>query len=243
MKTREITLLCAAMVVGMAPITAPATVAAATLQAPVMLAQAAGINRETGLPGSAGPKDDGVVQRGGQPNAGEVRPGNADGNSPSASAGTLRPEQARRIFGLPVTAALLIGAVIVAILAFGGIRRARARGNGTYGRAKTLLVIAAVLLLTAGPAFAQAGGGAAGGSGSGGTTSAVGTSKAGAPRSIGSPVGTPGADVPAANTSPCLGAKCSCVGVNCAKVDGSAINAPTPPAPVPSSPTTPGTMR
>jgi len=107
-----------------------------------MLAQAAGINRETGLPGSAGPKDDGVVQRGGQPNAGEVRPGNADGNSPSASAGTLRTEQARRIFGLPVTSALLIGAVIVAILAVAGIavpsarRRTRARGNGTYGRSR-----------------------------------------------------------------------------------------------------------
>jgi hypothetical protein len=105
-----------------------------------MLAQAAGINRETGLPGSTGPKDDGVVQRGGQPNAGEVRPGTADGNSPSASAGTLRTEQARRIFGLPVTAALLISTVIVAILAFAGIalpsarRRARARGTETPPR-------------------------------------------------------------------------------------------------------------
>ena len=101
---------------------------------------AAGINRETGTPGSAGPKSDGVVQRGDQPNPGEVRPGNRDGDSPSASAGTLREGQARRIFGLPVTAALLIGAVIVAILALAGVavpssrRRARARGNGTYGR-------------------------------------------------------------------------------------------------------------
>jgi hypothetical protein len=40
MKTRYITMLCAAMVVGTAPTTAPATVAAATLRAPVMLAQA-----------------------------------------------------------------------------------------------------------------------------------------------------------------------------------------------------------
>jgi hypothetical protein len=75
------------------------------------------------------------VQRGGQPNAGEVRPGNRDGDSPSASAGTLREERARRIFGLPVTAALLIGAVIVAMLVVAGIvipparRRARARGG------------------------------------------------------------------------------------------------------------------
>ncbi len=40
MKTRDIVMLCAAIVVGTAPITAPATVAAATLRAPVMLAQA-----------------------------------------------------------------------------------------------------------------------------------------------------------------------------------------------------------
>ena len=134
MKTREITLLCAALVIGTAPITAPAPVVAATLRAPVILAQAAGINRETGLPGSAGPKDDGVVQRGGQPNAGEVRPGNADGNSPSASAGTLREEQARRIFGLPVTAALLIAAVVGAILAFAAIAVPSARRRRQHQR-------------------------------------------------------------------------------------------------------------
>jgi hypothetical protein len=96
---------------------------------------AAGINRDTGKPGSAGPKDGGIVQRGDQPNPGEVRPGSPAGDAPSASAGTLREAQARRIFGLPVRAALVIGAVIVAILALAGIalppskRRARARGN------------------------------------------------------------------------------------------------------------------
>ena len=101
---------------------------------------AAGVNRETGSPGSAGPKDDGVVQRGSQPNAGEVRPGNRDGDSPSASAGEIRQEQARRIFGLPVSAALIIAAVLIVLLAIAGAivpearRRARARGNGTYGR-------------------------------------------------------------------------------------------------------------
>jgi hypothetical protein len=63
---------------------------------------AAGVNRETGSPGSAGPKDEGVVQRGSQPNAGEVRPGNRDGDSPSASAGELRRQEGRRIFGLPI---------------------------------------------------------------------------------------------------------------------------------------------
>ncbi len=95
---------------------------------------AAGINRETGSPGSAGPKDEGVVQRGGQPNAGEVRPGNRDGDSPSASAGeVVRREETRRIFGLPVTVALIIAAAIVTIVALAGFvlpesrRRGRAR--------------------------------------------------------------------------------------------------------------------
>jgi LTXXQ motif family protein len=40
MKTRDLAMLCVAMVVGAATTTAPATVAAATLRAPVMLAQA-----------------------------------------------------------------------------------------------------------------------------------------------------------------------------------------------------------
>jgi hypothetical protein len=98
---------------------------------------AAGLNRETGAPGSAGPKDDGVVQRGSQPNAGEVRPGSRDGDQPSASAGELRPREARRIFGLPVTAALVIAAAIIVIVAIAGFvvpesRRRRARGNGSY---------------------------------------------------------------------------------------------------------------
>jgi hypothetical protein len=100
---------------------------------------AAGINRETGAPGSAGPKDDGVVQRGSQPNAGEVRPGSRDGDQPSASAGELQPRPARRIFGLPVTAALIIAAVLIGLVALAGFvvparRRSQARGGGTYGR-------------------------------------------------------------------------------------------------------------
>ena len=100
---------------------------------------AAGINRDTGAPGSAGPKDEGVVQRGSQPNAGEVRPGSRDGDQPSASAGELQPRTAQRIFGLPMTAALVIAAVIIAIVALAGFvvparRRSQARGGGTYGR-------------------------------------------------------------------------------------------------------------
>jgi hypothetical protein len=102
---------------------------------------AAGINRETGSPGSAGPKDDGVVQRGSQPNPGEVRPANPQGDSPSASAGELRERPAQRIFGLPITVALIIAAAVIVIIAVVGFvvperRRRAARGGGTYGRAR-----------------------------------------------------------------------------------------------------------
>lgn len=100
---------------------------------------AAGVNEQTGAPGSAGPKD-GVAQHGGQPNPAEVRPSSEDGDQPSASAGELRPREVQRVFGLPVTTALVIAAVIVVLVAIAGFivpetrRRARARGNGTYGR-------------------------------------------------------------------------------------------------------------
>jgi hypothetical protein len=101
---------------------------------------AAGLNREQGAPGSAGPKSDGVVQRGQQPNAAEVRPGNRDGDAPSASAGNVVARSETRIFGLPVAAAMLLGAVLLTLLVVAGVaipaarRRDRARGGGTYGR-------------------------------------------------------------------------------------------------------------
>lgn len=92
------------------------------------------------LPGSAGSKDGGVVQHGAQPNPQEVRPGNRDGNSPSATAGSLVTDPVeRRILGLPVVAALVIAAVILALFAVAGVlipnarRRSQARGNGTGG--------------------------------------------------------------------------------------------------------------
>ena len=102
---------------------------------------AAGENREQAAPGSAGPKDSGVVQRGAQPNAGEVRPGNRDGDAPSASAGRVVGESAeRRILGLPIASAMVLGAAILVLFIIGGVvipgarRREKARGNGTYGR-------------------------------------------------------------------------------------------------------------
>jgi hypothetical protein len=101
---------------------------------------AAGINREQGVPGSAGPKSDGVVQRGQQPNPAEVRPGNRDGDAPSASAGNVVARPETRVFGLPLTAALLLGGVLVILLVVAGVaipaarRRERPQGGGTYGR-------------------------------------------------------------------------------------------------------------
>ena len=102
---------------------------------------AAGEDRERNAPGSAGPKDAGVVQRGAQPNPAEVRPGNRDGDAPSASAGRAVDSSAdRRILGLPVASALVIGAAILVLFILAGVlipstrRRDRARGTGTYGR-------------------------------------------------------------------------------------------------------------
>jgi hypothetical protein len=94
-----------------------------------------------------------AAERGSEPNYGtgqgagtgpggqEVRPGSRDGDAPSASAGRIAREPVqRRILGLPVTAVLVITAIILGLVALAGLvlprarRRARARGNGTYGR-------------------------------------------------------------------------------------------------------------
>jgi hypothetical protein len=109
--------------------------------APAAVAQdrpAAGMNREQNAPGAAGPKDSGVVQRGTQPNPAEVRPGNRDGDAPSAASGELVPREGRRILGLPVDAALIIAGVVIVLALIAGLvipgarRRDRARGGGTW---------------------------------------------------------------------------------------------------------------
>jgi hypothetical protein len=79
------------------------------------------------------------VQHGAQPNPGEVRPGNRDGDAPSAAAGDLVGKPARRVLGFPVTAALVVAGLLVALVVVAGVvipaagRRRRARGGGTYG--------------------------------------------------------------------------------------------------------------
>ena len=78
------------------------------------------------------------VQHGAQPNPGEVRPGNAAGDAPSAAAGDLVTRQPRRILGLPVTTAIVLAGVVVALVVIAGVvipgagRRRRARGGGAY---------------------------------------------------------------------------------------------------------------
>jgi hypothetical protein len=89
---------------------------------------------------AAATSDRAPVDRGTRPEPGDVRPGNDAGNSPSAAAGDLvRRDRERRILGLPVDAAVLIGGVIIVLFVIGGLvipsarRRNRARGGGTYG--------------------------------------------------------------------------------------------------------------
>jgi len=80
------------------------------------------------------------VQHGAQPNPGEVRPGTADGDAPSAAVGDLVTRQERRILGLPITTTLVLGGLVLALLVVAGVvipsasRRRRAQGGGTYGR-------------------------------------------------------------------------------------------------------------
>jgi len=127
------------MLVGLRVALAALIVLAAATPVAAQDRPAAGMNREQNAPGAAGPKDSGVVQRGAQPNPGEVRPGNRDGDAPSAAAGELMPRPARRILGLPVDAALIIAGLLVVLALFAGVvipgarRRDRARGGGTYG--------------------------------------------------------------------------------------------------------------
>jgi hypothetical protein len=81
-----------------------------------------------------------AVQHGSQPNSEEVRPGNRDGDAPSAAAGDIVTKPARRILGLPITTVLLLGGALLVLLVVAGIvipeahRHRRAEGGGTYGR-------------------------------------------------------------------------------------------------------------
>jgi hypothetical protein len=78
------------------------------------------------------------VQHGAQPNPDELRPGSRDGDAPSAAAGDLVAKPGRRVFGLPVNAALVVGGLLVALLVVAGVaipaaaRRRRAQGGGTF---------------------------------------------------------------------------------------------------------------
>ena len=114
-------------------VAAPSVKAMKSLLAVVvtLLVAAALAYAESSPPGSTIAKPDGgAAQRGSEPNAGEVRAGNRDGNAPSASAGTLlRSPVERRIFGLPVTAAIVIGGGIAA-LALAGFAIERRRRIG-----------------------------------------------------------------------------------------------------------------
>lgn len=80
-----------------------------------------------------------AVEHGAQPNDSEVRPGNRDGDAPSAAAGDLLKKPGRRLLGLPISAVLVIGGLLVGLVIVAGVvvpaanRRRQARGGGTYG--------------------------------------------------------------------------------------------------------------
>jgi hypothetical protein len=103
------------------------------------VAQGQAVTRSTPQQGSE-PNYGTAPDQGTGPGGQEIREGNADGDMPSASAGRLMADPVeRRVLGLPVTAVLLIAAVILGLLALAGFvvpgarRRRQARGGGTYG--------------------------------------------------------------------------------------------------------------
>jgi hypothetical protein len=116
-------------------------IAMTTLLFVVLLVLAPALAEAQATGGSEGKKEDGsAVQHGSQPNPGEVRPGSREGDTPSASAGTVvRDPVERRILGLPVAAAMTIAGVLIVLAIIGGVviprsrRRQQARGGGTYG--------------------------------------------------------------------------------------------------------------
>src|SRR2546428_10608145 len=91
------------------------------------LAQAQGVTRST--PQQASEPNYGTGRDQGTGPAGqEIRPGSAEGDAPSASAGRLARDQGeRRILGLPGTAALVIAAVILGLVALARLVLPRAR--------------------------------------------------------------------------------------------------------------------
>lgn len=62
-----------------------------------------------------------AIQHGAQPNPNEVRPGNRAGDAPSAAAGDLVTRPGRRVLGLPITTALVIGGLLVALVVVAGV--------------------------------------------------------------------------------------------------------------------------
>jgi hypothetical protein len=82
--------------------------------------------------------DKAPVEHGARPDPGEVRPGNRDGDAPSASIGTVEREAPRRFLGLPISAVMTIGGVIIGLLVIAGVvlpamRRRRTPGEPDAG--------------------------------------------------------------------------------------------------------------
>src|SRR6266849_6340370 len=84
------------------------------------LAQAQDVTRST--PRQASEPNYGTRDQGTGPAGQEIRPGSAEGDAPSASAGRLaRDPVERRVLGLPVTAVLVIAAAILGLFTLAGL--------------------------------------------------------------------------------------------------------------------------
>jgi hypothetical protein len=68
-----------------------------------------------------------AVQRGAQPDPQDVRPGNAEGDSPSAAAGQVQRDAEPRLLGLPRHAAVTVGVVLAALIVASWLLRSRRR--------------------------------------------------------------------------------------------------------------------
>lgn len=68
-----------------------------------------------------------AVQHGAQPDPQDVRPGNAEGDSPSAAAGQIQRDAEPRVLGLPRHAVVTVGVILAALIVASWLLRAGAR--------------------------------------------------------------------------------------------------------------------
>ncbi len=68
-----------------------------------------------------------AVQHGAQPDPQDVRPGNAEGDSPSAAAGQIQRDAEPRVLGLPRHAVVTVSVVLAALIVASWLIRSTTR--------------------------------------------------------------------------------------------------------------------